>query len=75
MPTLRELREAAGMTQKELAERIGVASNTVTRWEMAADGDPSNAIRPRGPARRLLGHIFNIDPDEIEFSPRSKERP
>lgn len=30
---LREWRTKAGLTQAELAERLGVASNTVARWE------------------------------------------
>ena len=31
--TIRELRTAAGMTQKELAEAIGTTATTVHRWE------------------------------------------
>jgi transcriptional regulator with XRE-family HTH domain len=30
---LRELREAAGMTQQQLAERVGVRWEAVSRWE------------------------------------------
>jgi transcriptional regulator with XRE-family HTH domain len=32
--TLRRLREAAGLTQGELAKKLGVALNTVSRWEL-----------------------------------------
>ena len=31
---LKELRRQMGLTQKELAERIGVPWNTVARWEV-----------------------------------------
>ena len=31
---LKRLRATLGLTQKQLAERLGVAHNTVTRWEM-----------------------------------------
>lgn len=31
---LKTLRASLGLTQSQLAEAIGVASNTVTRWEM-----------------------------------------
>jgi transcriptional regulator with XRE-family HTH domain len=30
---LRELREAAGLTQTELAEQVGVLRSAVARWE------------------------------------------
>lgn len=32
--TLRRLREAAGLTQGQLAKKLGVALNTVSRWEL-----------------------------------------
>ncbi len=32
--TLRRFREAAGLTQGELAKKLGVALNTVSRWEL-----------------------------------------
>ena len=32
-PRLRELREAAGLTQKDLAERTGVSLGAIARWE------------------------------------------
>ena len=33
--TIKELRESRGLTQAELAERIGVSSKTVSKWETA----------------------------------------
>ena len=33
--TIRQLREARGMTQAELAEQLGVSSKTVSKWETA----------------------------------------
>jgi transcriptional regulator with XRE-family HTH domain len=32
-PKLRELREAAGLSQKELAERSGLSQNGISHWE------------------------------------------
>lgn len=37
---LRTLREAAGYTQQEVAEQIGVAAQTYWRWEQGR-GEPS----------------------------------
>lgn len=31
--TIKELRTAAGLTQKQLAEQLGVSETTVMRWE------------------------------------------
>ena len=33
--TIRQLRESRGMTQAELAEKIGISSKTVSKWEPA----------------------------------------
>ena len=33
--TIRQLRESRGLTQSELAERIGVSSKTISKWETA----------------------------------------
>jgi len=44
---VRELREALGVTQAELAERIGTRQQTVSEWE-------TGAREPRRMSRRLL---------------------
>lgn len=35
---IKKLREQLGLTQRELAEKLEVAENTVTRWEMGIVG-------------------------------------
>lgn len=37
---LQRARSALKLTQEELAKRIGVARNTIARWEMGAWGIP-----------------------------------
>ena len=44
---LRRIRKRMGLTQLELAEEIGVARNTVTRWEMGLVAMP-------GPMAKLI---------------------
>lgn len=36
MRSIKELREAAGITQQELADSIGVDRSTVAKWESGA---------------------------------------
>lgn len=43
---VRQIRKQLNLTQRELAEEIGVNLSTVWRWE--------NGTPPRGPARTLL---------------------
>ncbi|MBL9000237.1 MAG: helix-turn-helix domain-containing protein [Phycisphaerae bacterium] len=47
---IRALREALGLTQTELAERIGVDKMTVARWEWGK-------LRPRRKAAAALDHL------------------
>jgi transcriptional regulator with XRE-family HTH domain len=44
LPRLREWRENRGLTQQELADRIGTARDTISKWETAERGaHPANA--------------------------------
>ena len=38
---LRHMRQMLALTQRELAERLGVRSNTVTRWETGVNPIPA----------------------------------
>jgi len=42
---LKALRTQLGLTQAELAERIGVARNTINRWEMGIRRIPEPVAR------------------------------
>lgn len=52
------LRKANGMTQRDLADRIGVSDKTVSRWERD-DGYPDLSVIP------VLAEIFGITCDEL----------
>ena len=44
--TIRQLREERGLTQAELAERIGVSSKTVSKWETAKGLPDISLLQP-----------------------------
>jgi len=53
MTTFAQLRRDFGLTQRELAQLLGVARNTVARWEIGLSRPPKiaelalRALRPR----------------------------
>ena len=58
MRTLRELREAAGLTQLELANRLGVTPSTVYNWELGKG-------EPRSRQALQLALILNAGPGVV----------
>ena len=42
---LQALRAKLGLTQPELAEKVGVARNTINRWEMGIRSIPEPVVR------------------------------
>ena len=67
---LKRMREAAGLSQQELASRMGVGVTTISRWERGAS--PATMTVPQIRALcRELGIAFEDLPDE--FGP--PERP
>ncbi len=58
MPTLRQLREAAGMTRLEVAIRMNVTPGTIYNWE--------RGIRePRGRQLQQLAKLYGVSADDI----------
>jgi transcriptional regulator with XRE-family HTH domain len=55
---LTELRQAAGLTQTQLAERIGVHPSNIGFWELS--GTP-----PRGEVLPKLAHALGVSVDEL----------
>jgi transcriptional regulator with XRE-family HTH domain len=65
MAYLRELREAALLTQAELATKAGINPVTLSRLE--------NGIHPpRFRTIRALAKVLKVDPKEIEFPAMSR---
>lgn len=55
---IKELREKAGLTQEELAERTGVQRNTVWRWE-------NDKAKLKADNIQRLSLVFNVDTSEL----------
>lgn len=53
-----EARVSAGLTQREVAEKIGVSLNQYQKWEYAV-------IFPNGPTTLALLEALNMDPEEV----------
>ena len=58
--TIRELRETAGMTQLQLANRIGVTPSAVYNWETGRN-------EPKASQLRLVAEVFGVRMDDIDF--------
>ncbi|MGK4239842.1 helix-turn-helix transcriptional regulator [Limosilactobacillus reuteri] len=58
---LLSLRKGAGLTQSELAQKIGVTVQTISRWE--------NGISIPNPKRiKQMADFFNVDGSDIFLS-------
>jgi transcriptional regulator with XRE-family HTH domain len=68
---LKKLREEAGLSQQELATRIGVAVATISRWERGA---PAMLTVPQMKALcKVFGKSIEELPDEFGVPKRSPE--
>jgi transcriptional regulator with XRE-family HTH domain len=61
---LRELREKAGLTQEDLAERAGVKRGAVARWESGAREPSWGNIVALADALGVSTEAFREEPDE-----------
>lgn len=61
-----ECRKRAGMTQEELAERLGVSRQSVSKWE-------ADAAFPETEKILVLCKLFNISADELLFGTEHSE--
>ncbi len=60
MKTIRDLREAAGLTQLELAVRVGVTPSAVYNWERGRN-------EPKATQLRALSRALGVPMDDIDF--------
>src|SRR5713101_6921258 len=55
MPTVKQLRDLAILTQAELAEEVGVSVTTISHWE-------TGSKRPRASNIRKLAKVLGVSP-------------
>ncbi len=67
MPTIRELREGAGLTQLQVATALGVTPTTVYHWERGSK-------MPSGLHLQRLAHLLGVPADDVVLRERD-ERP
>lgn len=61
---IRELRQAAGMSQEDIANALGIATNTVSRWETSTYKPSIDDLE------KLARHLKT---SVLEFFPRTEE--
>jgi transcriptional regulator with XRE-family HTH domain len=77
-PSLKRLRGAAGLTQAELGERVGVSQQRVAQWERGHHVDPSYFVHLRGAlgiGAKVLEAALTSDAGPNTNSPSSSPRP
>jgi len=60
MKTIRQLREIAGLTQLEVAYKLGVTPATVSNWERGI-------YEPKVTQLRAMARLFGVRMDDIEL--------
>ncbi len=63
---LRELRRRAGFSQEELASRVGVSAQAVSKWELALNLPETEVLVP-------LARLLGVSTDELLLSPVRRE--
>lgn len=66
MKNLKAIREKTGISQKSLAEALGVDENTVWRWE-------ADRVSPSVEMGRQIADFFNVSVDTLLNGPKSSE--
>ena len=64
--TIRQLRQARGWSQMDLALRLGVEQGTISAWELGRRV-------PRAKSLQRLAELFHLDVEVIAFEPAAQE--
>lgn len=69
---LRELREQAGLTQKELADRAGLHLSAITRFEQGIREPTWSTVRSLGQVLGVSCEAFNQEPGPLPEAKRGR---
>ncbi len=64
MPTVKQLRDLAILTQAELAEEVGVSVTTISHWETGSKRPRASNIRKLAKVRKLA-KALGVSPQEV----------
>lgn len=62
-----ELRKSAGLTQRQLADKMGTAWSNVAYWERGADAPPGTALAK-------LAHVLGVSVDDLLGTAKPKPK-
>lgn len=65
---IKYLRNKYGLTQRELAERVGLKPTTISKWE-------SGDNKPRFKETQILTRIFNVAENDLFHTDLSEPKP
>ena len=65
---IRALRRHLGLTQREMADRLGTRQQTISEWE-------KGVYRPRGASSTLLSIVAERGKFEYEVNPSKSKKP
>ncbi len=71
-PRLKELREAAGLSQQQLAERIGFHKLSVAKLEQGIREPTWSTVRLLAKALETSCQAFEVEPIELPAAPRGR---
>ena len=68
MQGLKKARRSAGLTQRELAEKVGASASTVYKWE-------AGLALPSVPTVRHLAEVLNVSLENLVQPPNPQDPP
>jgi transcriptional regulator with XRE-family HTH domain len=75
LPRLRRIRQGAVMSQEELAERSGVARDTISKLETGRRGAYPSTIRKLAAGLEVQPQMLMGGVEYLEESPEGEQRP
>ncbi|MBQ7809916.1 MAG: helix-turn-helix transcriptional regulator [Clostridia bacterium] len=73
---IKEKRNALGITQKELAEKLSISDKTVSRWESGNQFPDAILLPDLAEALDIsIGELYGIKTETLQYAPELKQLP